>query len=753
MRRSALVLLLTQLPLVATAGTWQQAPLPFENAMVRVLAVAPSQAGRVYAGLDYYGVIRTDNRGLSWEGVGAGFPIDSRPSALEVAPGDADLVFAGTRAGEVLRSTDAGATWTDVTPAAAIGEVTEILMHTGIPSVVHAAVWQGAEPGVYRSTDGGTTWAASSLGVIQVRSLAAQPGNPDVILAGLQVGASRSTDAGLTWTAMASSAWYTELEYSLADPNLVFGVSHQGDIWRSGDAGVSFSQLGPLPAEWYGATAVACHPLNASVLVAAGSGYGCNPINGFFPHGWRSTDAGDSWAITDVTAACESGVASSLQFDPVSPAYLYRGTYALQGRGFVVSTDLGTSWQTRVAGLQNYGVAEIAGDETGTTYALRLETFYRSVGNPLAWTERAASDAQPYHVSEGLEVNITNPNILHEVGYFGSELLEQFALRSDDGAMIWNGLFFVPGLPPGQATLWSNHGDGQHVYAVSYQDLYRSDDGHASYSFVRPGMEYGAHLVVDPGDWRRLFATGVDGAVISLSTDGGVTFTPRDAGLPPVNPWDVLALFMRRTDPGYLVLVLGNGEVWETEDAGLAWSQRFAFDLSAFPTWYEMDVTWDPASGHVFLAGLGLGQGPGQGIVTAHPGFNPAGLPTARINSVHFSPGLGRLFAATAAHGVWIQDIAPPTGVGPSVAGGAAGLGVAPNPFRSRTTLSLSGRETGGSVPLTIVDVTGRTVKRLEATAGRVTWDGTDAAGRRLPSGVYFVRAPGLGARRILILR
>jgi hypothetical protein len=160
-------------------------------------------------------------------------------------------------------------------------------------------------------------------------------------------------------------------------------------------------------------------------------------------------------------------------------------------------------------------------------------------------------------------------------------------------------------------------------------------------------------------------------------------------------------------------------------------------------------VTWDPATGHVFLGLLGLG------VVTAHPSYQAAGLPTAQVTSVHFSPGLATLFVGTSSRGIWIQDIAPPTGVGSGPAPATASLTVAPNPFSAWTTISLGGRISGSAVPLTIVDVTGRAVKRLETATGRIAWDGTDTAGRRLPSGVYFVRAPGAGAgaRRVLLLR
>jgi len=67
------------------------------------------------------------------------------------------------------------------------------------------------------------------------------------------------------------------------------------------------------------------------------------------------------------------------------------------------------------------------------------------------------------------------------------------------------------------------------------------------------------------------------------------------------------------------------------------------------------------------------------------------------------------------------------------------------NPFTRETTLSLA-VGTDSRVTLAIYDVSGRVVRRLvdgavPEGAHPVSWDGSDDAGRRVPSGVYFARA------------
>ena len=69
-------------------------------------------------------------------------------------------------------------------------------------------------------------------------------------------------------------------------------------------------------------------------------------------------------------------------------------------------------------------------------------------------------------------------------------------------------------------------------------------------------------------------------------------------------------------------------------------------------------------------------------------------------------------------------------------------LASSPNPFQDRTTLSYE-LATPAHVHLSLYNSTGRLIKRLvhayqNAGTHRVSWEGTDEAGRRVGSGVYY---------------
>ncbi|HEX6791041.1 MAG TPA: T9SS type A sorting domain-containing protein, partial [Candidatus Krumholzibacteria bacterium] len=83
-----------------------------------------------------------------------------------------------------------------------------------------------------------------------------------------------------------------------------------------------------------------------------------------------------------------------------------------------------------------------------------------------------------------------------------------------------------------------------------------------------------------------------------------------------------------------------------------------------------------------------------------------------------------------------------------------------PNPFRGTTTISAYLRERA-NVSLAVFDAAGRRVRSLVSGVRDegdtvVSWDGTDDAGRRLPSGVYFAKLEVGGqtlSQKLLIMR
>jgi hypothetical protein len=97
-----------------------------------------------------------------------------------------------------------------------------------------------------------------------------------------------------------------------------------------------------------------------------------------------------------------------------------------------------------------------------------------------------------------------------------------------------------------------------------------------------------------------------------------------------------------------------------------------------------------------------------------------------------------RIFAP----GEEVPDDVPDMGSAPS----ALSLRPLSNPFRPGASILLAIPAPGGQADVSIVDLSGRSVRTLETgglTAGfhPLIWNGRDDAGRPLPAGVYFMRA------------
>ena len=114
---------------------------------------------------------------------------------------------------------------------------------------------------------------------------------------------------------------------------------------------------------------------------------------------------------------------------------------------------------------------------------------------------------------------------------------------------------------------------------------------------------------------------------------------------------------------------------------------------------------------------------------------------------------------------IWLVRLATGTGVQATTELGSAlrGLRSYPNPFGPSATTATIEFETvtPGIVSVDVYDVCGRMVRsvvrsELPAHQYRLSWDGTDNAGRRMPCGTYFCRVELAGdtiAEKMTVLR
>jgi photosystem II stability/assembly factor-like uncharacterized protein len=204
-----------------------------------------------------------------------------------------------------------------VGPAAG-GRVSRVAGVPGDPSTYYAATASG---GVWKSSDGGTTWKSifDDQPVSSTGSIAIAPSNPNIVYVGS------------------------------GEANIRGNVAAGNGIYKSVDAGKTWVHVWDQEGQ-IGKMVV--HPTDPDIAFAAvlGHAFGANPERGVY----RTTDGGRTWR--QVLKKDENTGASDVEMDPSNPAIVFAGFWQARrlpwdlvsggpGSGLYVSRDGGDTWK------------------------------------------------------------------------------------------------------------------------------------------------------------------------------------------------------------------------------------------------------------------------------------------------------------------------------------------------------------------------------------------------------------------------
>src|SRR5713101_5799438 len=124
-----------------------------------------------------------------------------RITALAIDPQTPTTVYAGTYGGGVFKTTDGGTSWSPTALTNVI--VSAMAINPQSPTILYVATNSG---GVLKSMDGGVKWNPTGLG-IAVSALVIDPLTADTLYAGdVGGGVHKSTDGGVNWNVI-SQGW------------------------------------------------------------------------------------------------------------------------------------------------------------------------------------------------------------------------------------------------------------------------------------------------------------------------------------------------------------------------------------------------------------------------------------------------------------------------------------------------------------------------------------------------------------------
>ena len=225
--------------------------------------------------------------------------------------------------------------------------------------------------GVFRSTNGGATWAAINQGLPdrQVYTLRMDPTDTGHIYVGTDQGVFHSLDRGSSWTS---------LNPILAKRNIraiAFDPTKQDRLYVATDQGVFIGQ----GQNWKNQSdGLASKDVRAVVASPKGKVY-AGTFGGIF------TIQMDSSTWIPVNGGLTDRQVRTLAFDPSSPATLYAGTAV---GGVFKTTDAGNRWVPINQGISNKMVLSLAVVPTqpSTIYAGTIGGVFKSLNGGTKWT-------------------------------------------------------------------------------------------------------------------------------------------------------------------------------------------------------------------------------------------------------------------------------------------------------------------------------------------------------------------------------
>lgn len=241
--------------------------------------------------------------------------------------GDPMTYYMGTTGGGLWKTEDAGQRWNNISDgffemgsvgAVAVSSYNTNIVYVGMGEHAPRGVMTSYGDGVYKSTDAGKTW--KHMGLIETQHISRiviHPTNPDIVYVAAQGqlygpnkerGIYKSVDGGKTWkntlfvneltgcAELSMDANYPEIMYAAMwehqrKPNMVVSGGEGSGLYKSTDAGETWTEMTEGLPEEKGKMAISVSPANSNKVYALIESDSNQDKGGLFV----SDDAGDSW--------------------------------------------------------------------------------------------------------------------------------------------------------------------------------------------------------------------------------------------------------------------------------------------------------------------------------------------------------------------------------------------------------------------------------------------------------------------------
>jgi photosystem II stability/assembly factor-like uncharacterized protein len=620
-----------------------------------------------------------------------------------------------TVAGVIVKSTDGGRTWGPIVSLPGATSVRDVKVDTsGATDTVFAAT----NVGLFISTDGGNSYALSSVGQSDARydSWSIARSSAGWLLAAVDpsfetaAGTGQlylSQDHGATWNAIAAggdvfnSVGRATLALGQPGEAVVYAIASdptgfaQADVYRSTDGGQSWAALNvtsraPINPNcfqtdlnilgnqaWYNQMIVVSPKDKARNTLYIGGNLSTA----------KTTDGGLTWTLTSswLPTACD-GVTPQLPYvhadnhaaTIVVDEGVERVVFGTDG-GIFVSLDAGQSFDSS----KNTGIVALLAqtinstprrDDSAITGLQDTGTRAR-IGSSNIWNQVSGGDG------EGVGWSQANDAVTIATAEF-DYILRQPGLPANTGSpnnwldgtngIDFNDLDCFPFFTPIATPTAQADPSGLVFYTFTGSRLYKTTDGAASWQQVTQFGTVAApqciirqtwhNLGLHPTDPARIVLGGLGGRVI-ISKDGGASWNiahliglvPGYVGFNSAPAWarngTTLYVASEAATPGAVRLVksIDGGATWNRADG--------SYPTRHLPDVAVSDIVVDPRDpqGRTVYAATSIG------VYVTHDGGTKwrlfgAGLPNVSVRGLYLSPDEGFVRIATYGRGVWEID-------------------------------------------------------------------------------------------------
>jgi len=536
-----------------------------------------------------------------------------RINCIAFHPTDKNIFWIGSPSGGIWKTTNFGQTWTCLNGQQPVLGVSDIAVDPNDPQTIYIATGDGDDGsfsnvngsgsgdtkslGVWKTTDGGTTWNATALvwkadTNFLIRRLIMSPLNSGTLYAATTAGIYKLTNGGSSVEKQVNGC-FKDIMFKPGEPATMYAATQgdgdktNGQIFRTIDGGLQWIQK----TNFSGVARIklAVSPLSPTLVEALCSGKS-RGLYGIY----RSTNSGDNFALyLSVAQNCSNNYLHSSRQpvkDTVNPCG-GQGEYDLcylinpadvnerwiGGVNTWRSIDGGTNWTMRTYwDDEEPGYAEVHADKHWFTYhPLQPGTFFEGNDGGISYTTDGGSVWKD--ISAGLQIgqiykianSYTNPKIV-SAGF------------QDNGSQIYNdGTWLAPTVIGGDGMGCQIDNFDANIKYASYCDgvIYRTKNANWNPTItisklIPGGQPEGAWVtpfILDPKDTAVLYA-GFK-MHIYKATKRGDSWTKVFTQPAPVAKWDLLfrVLAISESDPkvmyastGYRMFKTSNG--WTSYD-------------------------------------------------------------------------------------------------------------------------------------------------------------------------------------------